>query len=116
MRRVRRSHSEERNTDVRCAIYSCKMRETERYARRSEQLNKRDGMKLNKKNTKITCNDVVRRRLRRRVMIDEEQLEEVTEYKYLGRLVTSGNDITNEIGQRIILGWRRFGEYSIDTF
>ena len=73
---------------------------------------KRDGMKLNKKKTKIMCNEVARSRLRTGVMIDGEQLEEVTEYKYLGRLVTSGNDISKEIAQRITSGWRRFGEYS----
>ena len=72
---------------------------------------KRDGMKLNKKKTKIMCNEVVRSRLRTGLMIDGEQLEEVTEYKYLGRLVTSGNDIRKEIAQRITSGWRRFGEY-----
>ena len=73
---------------------------------------KRDGMKLHKEKTKIMCNEVVRSRLRTGVMIDREQLEEVTEYKYLGRLVTSGNDISKQISQRIISGWRRFGEYS----
>ena len=36
----------------------------------------------------------------------------MTEYKYLGRLVTSGNEISKEIGRRITPGWRRFGEYS----
>ena len=71
---------------------------------------KRDGMKLNKKKTKIMCNEVARSRLRTGVMIDGEHLEEVTEYKYLGRLVTSGNDISKEIAQRITSGWRRFGE------
>ena len=45
-------------------------------------------------------------------MIDGEQLEEVTEYKYLRRLVTSGNDISKNIAQRITSRWRRFGEYS----
>ena len=73
---------------------------------------KRDGMKLNKKKTKIMCNEVARSGLRTGVMIDGEQLEEVTEYKYLGRLVTSGNDISKEIAQRITSEWRRFGEYS----
>ena len=58
------------------------------------------------------CNGVARSRLRTGVMIDGEQLEEVTEYKYLGRLLTSGNDISKEIAQRITLGWRRFGEYN----
>ena len=75
---------------------------------------KRDGMKLNNKKTKIMCNDVARRRLRTGMMIDAEQLEEVTEYKYLGRLVTSGNGISKEIGQTLTsgLGWRRFEEYN----
>ena len=36
----------------------------------------------------IMCNEVARSRLRTGVMIDGDQLEEVTEYKYLGRLVT----------------------------
>ena len=61
-----------------------------------EELNnegKRDGMKLNKKKTEIMCNEVARRRPRTGVMIDAEQLEEVTEYKYLRRLITSGNDV-----------------------
>ena len=73
---------------------------------------KRHGMKLNKKKPKIMCNEVARSRLRTGVMIDSEQLEEVTAYKYLGRLVTSGNEISKEIAQRIISVWRRFGKYS----
>ena len=35
----------------------------------------------------------------------------MTEYKYLGRLVTSGNETSKEIAQRITSGWRGFGEY-----
>ena len=54
-------------------------------------------MKLNKKKTKIMCNEVARSRLRTGVKIDGEQLGEVTERKYLGRLVTSDNDISKEI-------------------
>ena len=73
---------------------------------------KRNEVKLNKKNTMIMCNEVARRPLRTGLMIDGEQLEELTEYKYLGRLVTSGSAISKEIGQRITSGWRRFGEYS----
>ena len=57
---------------------------------------KRDGMKLNKKKTKIMCNEAARRRLRTRMMIDAEQLEEMTEYKYVGRLVTSDNEISKQ--------------------
>ena len=47
---------------------------------------KRNGMKLNKKKTKIVCNEVARSRLRTREMMDGERVEKVTEYKYLGRL------------------------------
>ena len=43
------------------------------------------------------CNEVAMSKLRTEVMIDGEQLE----YKYLGRLVTSGNEISKEIAQRI---------------
>ena len=43
-------------------------------------------------------------------MIDTEQLEEVAEYKYLGRLLTSGNIMDKEIDQRITSAWRRFEE------
>ena len=43
----------------------------------------RDGMKMNKRKTKIMCNEVAWSRLRTGVMIDAEQVEEVTEYKYL---------------------------------
>ena len=97
-----------------------------------EELNKdgkKDGMKLNKKKTKVMCNEMARRRPRRGedrgeekteerrrprrgVTMDAEQLEEVVEYKYLGRLITSGNEMDKEIDQRITSGWRRFGEYS----
>ena len=73
---------------------------------------KRDGMKLHKKKTKIMCNEVARNRLRTGAMIDREQLEEVTEYNYLGGLVASHNEMSKGIGQRITSGWRRFGEYS----
>ena len=69
-------------------------------------------MKLNKKKNNIICNEVVRRRPRTGVMIDAEKLEEVTEYKYLGRLITFGNEMSKEISERITSGWRRFGEYS----
>ena len=73
---------------------------------------KRDGMKLNKKKTKIMCNEMARRRPRTRVMIAAEQLEEVTAYKSLGRLITPSNEMSKEMSERITSGWRRFGEHS----
>ena len=35
----------------------------------------------------------------------------MTEYKYLGRLIISGNEISKEIAQRITSGWRKFREH-----
>ena len=58
------------------------------------------------------CNEVARSRLRTGLMRDGEHFEEVIESKSLGKSVTSGNDISREIAQRITSGWRRFGEYS----
>ena len=72
-----------------------------------EELNKegkKDGMRINKKKTKIMCNEVSRRRPRTGVMVDTEQLEEVAEYKYLGKLITSGNEMGKETDQRVTSG------------
>ena len=56
---------------------------------------------------------VARSRLRTGEMINREQLEEVSEYKYLGRLVTSGNEISKEIAQKTTSGCRKYGEHSV---
>ena len=87
----------------------------EQLARMLNDLNtegKRDGMKINKKKTKVMCNEVARRKKRNVVLVDGEQLEEVEEYKYLGRLLTPGNEMASEIDDRITAGWKRFGQYS----
>ena len=73
---------------------------------------KKDGMKMNKKKTKIMCNEIARKHPRQGITIDGEKLEEVNEYKYLGRMLTSSNELNVEINQRITSGWRRFGQYS----
>uniref|UniRef100_A0A3P8SJP4 Reverse transcriptase domain-containing protein n=1 Tax=Amphiprion percula TaxID=161767 RepID=A0A3P8SJP4_AMPPE len=73
---------------------------------------KKDGMKMNKRKTKIMCNEVARRTRRNGISIDGEQLEEVEEYKYLGRMLTPGNEMAREIDERITAGWKRFGQYS----
>eukprot|EP00794_Sanderia_malayensis_P002427 gene2427-2794_t len=73
---------------------------------------RKDGMKMNKKKTKIMCNGIAKKRRRKGIMIDGEQLEEVDEYKYLGRLLTSGNEMAKEIDERITSAWKRFGQYS----
>ena len=57
------------------------------------------------------CSEVGRRP-RTGVRIDAEQLEEVAEYMYVGRLITSGTEANKETDQRITSGWISFGEYS----
>ena len=39
-------------------------------------------MKMNRKKTKIMCNEIERKRRRKGIIVDGEQLEEVDEYKY----------------------------------
>ena len=58
------------------------------------------------------CNGVAKRQQKRGISVDGEQLEEVDEYMYLGRLLTPENEMAKEIDQRITSGWRRFGQYS----
>lgn len=67
---------------------------------------KRDGIEINKKKTKIMCNEVAKTQHRRGILIEVEQLEEVNEYKYLGRLLTPENEMAKEMDQRITAGWR----------
>ena len=67
---------------------------------------------MNKKKTKIMCNVTARKKQRVGIAINGEKLEEVDEYKYLGRLLTPANEMETEINQRITSGWRRFGQYS----
>ncbi|MEE4247402.1 MAG: reverse transcriptase domain-containing protein [Kangiellaceae bacterium] len=73
---------------------------------------KKDGMRINKKKTKTMCNEAAKRKQMRGISVDGEQLEQVDQYKYLGRLLTPGNEMAKEINQRITSGWRRFGQYS----
>ena len=65
---------------------------------------KKDGMRMNKKKTKIVCNGVAKRQQKKGISVDGEQLEEVDEYKYLGRLLTPENEMAKEIDQRITSG------------
>ena len=76
------------------------------------QEGKKKGMRMNKRKTKVMCNEIARKRQRKGVEIDGVTLEEVEEYKYLGKLLTPRNEISAEINQRVTAGWRRFGQYS----
>ena len=57
------------------------------------------------------CNDIARTRLRKGMTIDGEQLGEVAEYIYFGRISTPRNEMRVKISQRITSGWKRFGQY-----
>ena len=59
---------------------------------------KKGGIKMKMRKTKIICKVVARRTRRNGISTDGEQLEEVEEYKYLGRLLTSGNEMARKIG------------------
>ena len=87
----------------------------EELERMLEDLNaegKRDGMKMNKKKTKVMCNTHGKKTPRNGIKIENEAMEEVDEYVYLGQLLTTGNEINKEIDRRVTAGWQRFGQYS----
>ena len=46
------------------------------------------------------CNGLAKQQHRQGISIDGEQLEEVNEYKYLGRLLTPENEIAKDIDQK----------------
>ena len=73
---------------------------------------KKDGMIMNKKKTKIMCNKTAKKSARSGISVNNEVLEEVNEYQYLGRLMTSENEIGAEVDKRIKIGWQKFGQYS----
>jgi hypothetical protein len=105
----------ERMNNLRFADDIILFAEKEDLSKLLNELNKegrKDGMKMNKKKTKIMCNEIARKGRRTGIMVDGEQLEEVNEYKYLGRLLTPGNEMAKEIDERITSAWKRFGQYS----
>ena len=65
------------------------------------KVRKKDGMKMNKRKTGIMCNEDARRKRRNGISFDDEQHEEVEEYKYLGRLLTPGNEMARKIDDGI---------------
>ena len=67
-------------------------------------------MKINKKKTEIMCNEIARKKTRNGIAVDDgERLEEVSECKYLGRLITRGSRMNVEINRRITAEWKSFG-------
>ena len=52
------------------------------------------------------CNEIARKRSRKGIIVDGEQLEEVNAYKYLGRLLTPGNEMGKEMDKRVTSAWK----------
>ena len=51
------------------------------------EVGKKDGMRMNKKKTKIMCNEIAKKQTRSGISVDGVKLEEVEEYKYLGKVL-----------------------------
>ena len=71
---------------------------------------KKDGMKMNKRKTKIMRNDSTRRKHKKGITVGGEKLGEVDEYKSPGKVLTPRNEICIEINQRVNAGWKRSGQ------
>ena len=67
------------------------------------------GLKMNKKKTKIMFNRHIQAE---QIQIQNEVLEVVNEYLYLGQLVQTNTSFETEIKRRIKLGWSAFGRHS----
>ena len=74
-----------------------------------EELNRESlkvGLKMNKKKTKIMFNRHIQAE---QIQIQNEALEVVDEYVYLGQLIQTNTSFETEIKRRIKLGWSAFG-------
>ncbi len=68
------------------------------------------GLKMNMKKTKIMYNKHL---TGRQIMIGNEALELVKEYKYLGQMVRANPAHEKEIKRRIGMGWSAFGKQNL---
>ena len=67
------------------------------------------GLKMNRKKTKIMFNNIVRPQ---QIKIEDEVIEAVDEYIYLGQAIKANPDHSREIKRRIGMGWSAFGKQS----
>ena len=67
---------------------------------------KLSGLKMNLNKTQVMFNNFS---TPQPIKIDDQQLEQVNKYIYLGRIITMNDDIMAEILNRAKLGWRAFG-------
>ena len=66
------------------------------------------GLKMNMKKTKVMFNKYINENI---IQVNNNTIEHVEEYVYLGQLVTMESDKTNEIKRRIGAAWSAFGKY-----
>ena len=66
------------------------------------------GLRMNMKKTKVMFNEYC---LEHPLHVEQEPVEHVQEYVYLGQLVTMQSDKTAEIKRRIATGWGAFSKY-----
>ena len=66
-------------------------------------------LKMHKGKTKVMFNDKAQGRV---IRMDNETLEVVEEYNYLGEILKLTRDNEHEIKRRITLGWKAFGRQS----
>ena len=67
------------------------------------------GSKMHKGKTRVMFNDKAQRRV---IKVDNEALEAVEEYNYLGKNLKLAKHNEHEIKRRITLGWKAFGRKS----
>ena len=65
------------------------------------------GLKMNRKKTKVMFNQFIQPH---RIKVEDEEIEAVEEYVYLGQLIESTSDHSKEIKRRIGMGWSAFGK------
>ena len=63
------------------------------------------GLKMHKGKTRLMFNDKTQRRV---IRVDNETLEVVEEYNYLGQILKLTRNNEHEVKRRITLGWKTF--------
>jgi len=77
---------------------------------RLQELNnssKISGMKINMNKTKVMFNKQI---FAQPIYIEEQELEKVEDYVYLGHTIKMDNNIMDEVKNRINKGWKSFGQ------
>ena len=67
------------------------------------------GLRMNRKKTKVMFNNLTQPM---QIKIENEEIEAVQEYAYLGQIIKANPDSSCEIKRRIGMGWSAFGKQS----